>query len=46
MLTSSLLHSMWDPQAGIKAVPPALEAQTLNHWNASEVLRSLFVFFT
>ena len=43
MLTFFLLHSMWDPQPGIKAVPPAWEAQTLNHWNTGEVLRLFFL---
>ena len=33
----------WDsPWQGIKPAPPAIEAQTLNHWTTREVLNSLF----
>ena len=31
------------PQPGIKPMPPALEAQSLNHWTTREVL--LFLIF-
>ena len=31
------------PQPGIKPTPPALEAQSLNHWTAREVLEILFL---
>ena len=32
------LCGMWDlPQPGIKHVPLAVEAQSLNHWSAREV---------
>ena len=31
-------HSMWDlPPPGIKPTPPAVEAQSLNHWTTREV---------
>ena len=33
----------WDsPWPGIKPAPPAIEAQTLNHWTTREVLNSRF----
>ena len=32
-------HGMWDlPRPGIKPMPPAVEARSLNHWTAREVL--------
>ena len=31
------------PRPGIKPVPPALEAQSLNHWTAREVLSVVFL---
>ena len=33
------------PRPGIEPAPPALEAQSLNHWTAREVPRWLFFFF-
>ena len=32
------------PQPGIKPVPPAVEAQSPNHWTAREVPIRLFIF--
>ena len=34
------------PRPGIKPVSPALEAQNLNHWTISEVLKDFFFFLT
>ena len=33
------------PQQGIEPVPPALGAQSLNHWTAREVPEGFFFFF-
>ena len=40
----AVLHGMWDlsrltrDPSGIQSVPPAVEAQSLNHWATREVL--------
>ena len=34
------------PQPGIKPVPPALEAQGLNHWPTREVPANVFFVFS
>ena len=36
-LPSPVARGILVPQPGIKPVPPALEAQSLNHWTAREV---------
>ena len=44
-LLLALPHGTWDlivPQAGIKPGPPALGAQSLNHWTTRAVLRADF----
>ena len=33
------------PEPGIESVPPAVEAQSLNHWTATEVPYPLILFY-
>ena len=37
MYLVAALHGLWDGPLGLESVPPALEAQSLNHWTAREV---------
>ena len=42
------LHGMWDLSSprGIKPMPPAVEAQSPNHWAAREFLPKLFLYLS
>ena len=41
-LPCCMAYGILVPQSGIKPVPPALEAQSLNHWTAREVPTNLY----